>query len=127
MASTFQQSPAIINCSNGNGFIFQYSTFILIANITIAHCGADINGISAAIVSSNIEVTGVVVQNSTGYGLLMYNVFGNSQIVQSKFISNKESESIHGGNIHLVCRFIKESWELETVKFKIQASELRGL
>ena len=119
-------TPAVINCSNGNGFILQYSTFILIANITIVHCGADINGISAAIAflqSSNIEVTGVVVRNSTGYGLLMHNVLGNSRIAQSSFFSNNGNESFYGGNIFL--SFSEGNCELETVNVKIQASELR--
>ena len=128
--STLEHMPAIINCSNGNGFIFQYSTFISIANITVAHCGAEFNGISAAAIafleSSNIEVTGVVVQNSTGFGLWMHNVLGNSQIAQSRFISNKENECFHGGNIFLRYSFTEESCELETIKFNIQASEIRG-
>ena len=128
--STLYHTPAVINCSNGNGFIFQYSNFILIANITIVRCGVEINDhFSAAIAfseSSNIEVTGVVVQNSTGFGLWMHNVLGNSQITQSRFSSNKGSEHFLGGNIFLAYYFTKESCELETVKFKIQASELRG-
>ena len=122
-------SPVVINCSTGNGFIFQYSPFILIANITIVHCGAEFNGISAAIAflqSSNIEVTGVVVRNSTGYGLVMYNVLGNSKIAQSRFISNKGSESFYGGNIILMYYFTKESCQLKSINFRIQASELKG-
>ena len=126
--SILDHTPAVINCSNGNGFIFQYSTFILIANITIVHCGVGFQyGVSAAIAfleSSNIEVTGVVVQNSTGFGLWLHRVLGNSQISQSRFISNKGSESFHGGNIFL--SFLEGSCELETVKVRIQASELRG-
>ena len=126
--STLEHVPAIINCSNGNGFIFQYSTFISIANITVAHCGAEFNGISAAAIvfleSSNIEVTGVVVRNSTGFGLWMYNVLGNTQIAQSRFISNKGS-GLYGGNIFLKYYSTEENCELETVKVKIQASELR--
>ena len=128
--STLDHTPAVINCSKGNGFIFRYSTFILIANITIVHCGAEfIGGISAAVAflaSSNIEVTGVAVQNSTGFGLLMNNVLGNSQISQSRFISNKRSEIFRGGNIILSYDFTEESCELETVIFKIHASEIRG-
>ena len=126
---TLDHTPAVINCSNpGNGFIFQYSTFILIANITIVHCGVGFQyRVSAAIAfleSSNIEVTGVVVQNSTGFGLWLHRVVGNSQISQSRFISNKGSESFHGGNIFI--SFLEGSCELETVKVRIQASELRG-
>ena len=124
--NTSTLEPAVINCSTGNGFIFQHSTFILIANITIVHCGAEFNGNSAAIAflqSSNIEVTGVVVRNSTGFGLWMHNVLGNSQIAQSRFISNKGSD---GGNIFLKYNFTKGSCKLETVKLKIQASEIRG-
>ena len=127
--STLEHMPAIINCSNGNGFIFQYSTFILIANITIANCGIEVDRINTAIAfleSSNIEMTGVVVQNSTGFGLTMHKVLGNSQITQSRFISNKGSESFYGGNIFLSYYFTEGNCELETVKFKIQASELRG-
>ena len=127
-----EHTAAVINCTNGNGFIFSYSTFILIANITIIHCGAEFNNnITAAIAfleSSNIEVTGVVVQNSAGFGLWMYNILGNSQIAQSRFISNKGIESFYGGNIFLEYYLTEESCESETVKFKIQASEFtRGM
>ena len=123
-------TPAVIDCTDQNGFQFTYSTSITIANITFIHCGVrmdvDVRAAVAFEESSNINVTGVIIQNSTGYGLWMYNVLGNSSISQSRFISNKGNAIFRGGNMYMKYSLTEKYCNLETVIFSIQSSQLRG-
>ena len=50
----------------------------------------------------NIEVTSILIQNSTGYGLLGINILGNSHIHNSAFIYNNNHAIDEGGNAFIV-------------------------
>ena len=122
------QLPVIIKCDADFGLLFLNTASILVTNITI-YCGAELSyppEFRAAISflnSSAIEIVGVKIMNSRGYGLYILNAHGKSRIGRSKFISNKGGEVYNGGNVYLEYHFTQNYCGLKPVHFSISASE----
>ena len=94
---TYLESSTNITCTsyNNTGFVFVNVTNLTIINITFVNCGVYFNltGQSAGIHMvkvHNLQMEGVSIQNSTGYGLLGVNLLGHSQIMKSSFIGNNQ-------------------------------------
>ena len=112
------EPSAVISCnSNGGGFVFGIVESLLIANLSFVHCGTNISKVVdlfpyipqqyylqkivialAFFLVEDLDLSGVLVQNSTGYGLGTLNLLGNSSITDSAFVFNKGNTFHPGGN-----------------------------
>ena len=103
----------IIKCSFGTGLAFFNVTHLKIANFMLLGGGRIMNSTSINITTddvaifrvalylldcSDVTIEGLMVTNSTGTGLVMYDVTGNVDIINSVFQYNKplESEELPG-------------------------------
>ena len=104
-----------IECKQNAGLAFRYVTNIIIQNVTFYKCGMIFNSTSenpnstdktltskAALLfefCQDVSLISIMVQNSDGVGIQMYNTIGNVSISHSNFYENKvrESQSISGG------------------------------
>ena len=98
--------PSRIMCTGRGGFAFLFSTDIIISNLIFVNCGAKVPYFDAMIYSvlyfqttTNIITSGVVVQNSSGYGLFVYDPQEKIVISHSAFQYNTGSNEYAGGNI----------------------------
>ena len=95
-----------IQCDGPGGLFFgpMIPGNLTIANLMISNCGnqtaVNLSYCGALIfdVVLHLNLTNVVVQNSTGYGLLGYNLLGNSFIIDSVFKYNRATQDCAGGN-----------------------------
>ena len=111
------EPSAVISCnSRASGFGFVFVQSLQIANLSFMHCGADISKFAHLIpqqdylqlqnitvtlgfyVVENLNLSGVLVQNNTGYGLGAVNLLGSSSIVDSVFVFNRGDEYHPGAN-----------------------------
>ena len=90
------EPSAVISCnSSGGGFVFGIVESLLIANLSFVHCGTNISKVVdlfphipqqyylqkivialAFFLVEDLDLSGVLVQNSTGYGLGTLNLLG---------------------------------------------------
>ena len=107
---TFLEPTAIIKCKGFSGFVFTDIVNLLLANLTILNCGANVTETLSYMQStmsissitlvhyvavllinvSNLHIEATSIQNSTGYGLMGINVLGQSQISGSSFVGNNQ-------------------------------------
>ena len=106
-----------IHCNGSGGLLFTAVHGLFIGNLLFSRCGAVLpwpfdGRFRAALAIGNtlpqesifdVNITRVVIQNSTGYGLYGSNVFGNSAISESTFIYNNYngSQEYFGGNVRV--------------------------
>ena len=105
-----------IYCTRGSGFRFWNTTDIFIANLSFTYCGMFMYLPSSALTLlkgvsydyiytalafdrvSNITMSGLIVQNSTGHGLVVTNMRGSVTVTKSAFISNGVNKTNWGGS-----------------------------
>ena len=93
-----------IQCEGPAGFYFRQLIpgNLTISNLLFSNCGGDIaEGSCGALILDTVlhlNMTNVIVENSTGYGLLGYNILGNSFITGSVFRYNRATQDCLGGN-----------------------------
>ena len=130
--TTLGNMQPVIKCATRFAFSFYFAQSILIANLSFISCGAvdPFIGFTAALIfvfTTDVNIIGVSVQNSTGFGVYMLKVLGNSQIAYSSFIANRGDDKHVGGNLFL--NFYSYSTEddcKDPVHFTIQSSEFKG-
>ena len=127
-----------IHCNGSGGLLFTAMCGLFIGNLLFSRCGAVLpwpfdGRYRAALAIGNIipqesifdvNITRVVIQNSTGYGLYGSNVLGNSAISESTFIYNNYngSQQYFGGHIRMSYHNCLENASNST--FTIQSSYL---
>ena len=136
---TFMLVPSSqIHCNGSGGLLFTAVHGLFIGNLLFSRCGAVLpwpfDGrfraaltIGLTIPQENIfdvNITRVVIQNSTGYGLYACDVLGNSAISDSTFIYNNYngSQEYFGGHIRMSYHNCSENAGNST--FMIQSSYL---
>jgi len=94
-----------IQCEGTAGFYFWQLIpgNLTISNLLFSNCGGEIvNGqpCGALILDTvlHLNMSNVIVENSTGYGLLGYNLLGNTLITGSVFRYNRGTQDCEGGN-----------------------------
>ena len=93
-----------IQCEGPAGFYFRQLIpgNLTISNLLFSNCGGEIaEGLCGALILDTVlhlNMTNVIVENSTGYGLLGYNILGNSFITGSVFRYNRATQDCLGGN-----------------------------
>ena len=108
---SFQPSSKIW-CTKPAGFMFEFVENLLIANLSFTNCGSSfhdeyhnrVDFSSSALQFfevTNLTISHVVVQNSTGYGMASYNPGGSAEISQSAFLFNHGDTKYTGGNMLL--------------------------
>jgi len=89
--------------SRRSGFKFINVTGIHIENITFTCCGQEMDSsVRAALafaVAYNVNLTGVTVRNSSGFGLRADRMFGSVRVYESAFLYNTGNEEYYGGNV----------------------------
>ncbi|XP_065910912.1 uncharacterized protein [Dysidea avara] len=102
-----------IQCNvTGAGFAFFNASQISISNISIKYCGTTQNSTSYNPVANNmsmvtaalyfafcqnINLTGMEVTFTNGTGVVMYNTYGDLNVINSSFWFNKNVNGKHGG------------------------------
>ena len=94
---------SVIQCvSTSAGFVIQHFANLTLRGLTILHCGGAKFGMyhGALLLSggSFLNIDSLNISNSSGYGLAMLSLQGNSTITNSIFSYNRASSWYHGGN-----------------------------
>ena len=106
---SFQPSSKIW-CTKPASFVFEFVENLLIANLSFTNCGSSLHdeyrnrvGFSSSAIQfvevTNLTISHVVVQNSTGYGMISYNPGGSTEISQSALLFNHGDTKHTGGNM----------------------------
>ena len=125
-----------IHCNGSGGLLFAAVHGLFIGNLMFSTCGAVLPwpldgkfraalaiGLRIPVKSIfDVNITRVVIQNSTGFGLYGANVLGYSTISESTFIYNNGSQEYYGGNIRF--RYWNCSEDAGNSTFIIQSSYL---
>ena len=117
-----------IRCTKQAGFLFDGINNLLIANLSFTNCGAPLfsddsyNYSSAILITYVIDLTisQVIVQNSTGYGVMAIDTHGDLLIYKSAFLYNHGTETYLGGNI--IIQFVLCSHLRKSTSISIQSS-----
>jgi len=142
------EPSTVISCnSSGGGLIFGIVQSLLIANLTFIHCGTNISKVVdlfpyipqqdylqnivitlGFFLVEDLELSGVLVQNNTGYGLGTLILLGNSSITDSIFVFNKGNAVYPGGNAIVYFMFNEQQCslipdKLAEVNFAITSSK----
>ena len=140
------EPSAVISCnSSSSGFVFGVVQSLQIANLSFTHCGADIISVVAHsfpdipkefyvanittavgfLLVEDLHLSGVLIQNNTGFGLTALNLFGNSSIMNSVFVFNKGDEYHPGGNALVYFLLIEKIYMCtsKTVNLNITSSK----
>ena len=99
-----------IRCRGSFGFEITFSNNVTIQNLLFTNCGAlydqqqrkqpfKIVLVIAEVV--DFSASGLVIQNSTGYGILGSNLLGKSIITRSGFMFNRGDQTFYGGNVRI--------------------------
>ena len=132
-----------IQCKARVGFAFFVVQSLSIANLSFTECGTDISELlpslsqlfgnvlfANASVSlgfafvKNVNVSGVLVQNSTGFGIAGVNMGGSTKITNSAFVYNHGDESKKGGNAVFLFIDIPSLCSASSVDFTISSSHI---
>ena len=99
-----------IRCRGSFGFEITFSYNVSIQNLLFTNCGAlydqqqgkqPFKIVLAIAEVVDFSVSGLVIQNSTGYGILGSNLLGKSIITRSAFVFNRGDETFYGGNVRI--------------------------
>jgi len=98
-----------IMCQGTVGFRIVLSRNISIQNLIFTKCGAILtykgnSSYKAALLMENVTdvtISRIVVQNSSGYGMFATNILGESILSQSTFMFNKGEPNYYGGNVRI--------------------------
>ena len=103
----FREPASKIECGNDSngGFIIRNSSQIHMENLILSHCGQNLTSQSTEVRAAlafdtvwDVNITSVVVENSTGYGLHADGVFGSFRVLDSVFTDNGGNSQYYGGN-----------------------------
>ena len=96
---------SMIQCEGPAGLYFKQMIHgnLTISNLMFSNCGAEsADGVHGGTLVLNtvfdLNLTNVIVENSTGYGLLGFNLLGKSFITNSIFKYNRATQECYGGN-----------------------------
>ena len=91
-----------IKCQGSVGFNITSSTNVNIQNLLFTNCGMVYHIATLYILQvTNLSISRIVVQNTTGYGVLGRNILGKSNITHSVFKFNRGSPTYQGGNMQI--------------------------
>ena len=102
LAGIMSAEHTIIHCPGEGGFAFMNCEKVYMLHLTISNCGADYGtsmsrGLHFQCVK-DLEISNIVVTNSTGFGLTAVNMVGSVHIQNSLFTYNTGSS---GGNARI--------------------------
>jgi len=103
-AFPFQPSSEI-RCTSQAGFEFVLVENLLIENLSFTNCGTPHSEVPSALLLydiTNLTISRIVVQNTTGFGVIGLSLKGDSRIFESAFLCNHGVENIEGGNVKLL-------------------------
>jgi hypothetical protein len=91
-----------IQCVGRSGFVFTHVQYLSLRNVLIENCSGHSGSFSAAalllINTFNVTLYGIIVKNSVQYGMIGFDMLGNSHLSDCSFISNPSQS---GGNMLL--------------------------
>ena len=109
---------AIVHCTNRTAFLFSSIPELTITKLSFANCGAELfarleDNLRTSVALGFFNVTDltiseVVVKNSTGYGIICFNVLGDVVISHSELLDNGGKGQIEGGNIFIFYAITKQ-------------------
>lgn len=133
------QRSSIIQCNNQFSLGFKNIENLFITNLSFIHCGWQLplhkdflpftfQTTLAFWIITNLLISGVVIRNSTGFGITAYNLLGHPRILNSVFINNTGGEDYVGGNLLMVfnpnCSDVQSNTSYNAISFTIQSSHI---
>ena len=116
-----------VQCEGPAGLFFKQMIHgnLTISNLTFSNCGAESAdglpcGALVLITVFDLNLTNVIVENSSGYGLLGVNLLGESFITNSVFRYNSGAQGCPGGNakiLYLSCPNVTTFLTIESSQF----------
>ena len=108
----YMESSTKLVCSNPSKILFKEITNLSLLNITIFNCGSWTSEVGAftavyMYLIYNLEMDGLTIKNSTGYGLIGKKFLGIAMITRSSFVGSNQCAKnfqfqISGGNVVLI-------------------------
>ena len=102
---TSWSNRAVIQCGGGATVRFTLVRELKLENLTFTNCGKVVNVINFTTFAAlaletvfDLTISGLMVTNSSGYGMYADNVFGQSSVVNSLFTYNSGTSEYDGGN-----------------------------
>ena len=99
-----------IRCRGSFGFEIIFSYEVSIQNLLFTNCGAihrqggrkqQFKTVLSIEEVVDLSASGIVIQNSTGYGITGRNILGTSIITHSIFMFNRGDRTFYGGNVRI--------------------------
>ena len=102
---TSWSNSAVIQCGGEAAVRFTLIRELKLENLTFTNCGKVVNVINSTTFAAlaletvfDLTISGLMVTNSSGYGIYADNVFGQSSVVNSLFTYNSGTSEYDGGN-----------------------------
>ena len=102
---TSWSNSAVIQCGGGAAVRFIHIRELKLENLTFTNCGEVVDFTNSTTLAAlafetvfNLTISGLVVTNSSGYGMYAERVFGQSSVVNSLFTYNSGTSEYDGGN-----------------------------
>ena len=98
-------NSAVIQCDGGAAVRFIHIRELKLENLTFTNCGEVVDFTNSTTLAAlafdtvfDLTISGLVVTNSSGYGMYAERVFGQSSVVNSLFTYNSGTSEYDGGN-----------------------------
>ena len=116
--------PAKSNvCMGQSGFVFMFVENLLIENLSFTNCGTLLSSNQSSALHfddvTNLTISRVVVQNTTGFGILGLSLRGDSRIFESALLYNHGDENREGGNVLLTLADCDSSGNSKSISLHI--------
>ena len=102
---TSWSNSAVIQCGGGAAVRFTLIRELKLENLTFTNCGEVVDFTNSTAFAAlafetvfDLTISGLVVTNSSGYGMYAERVFGQSSVVNSLFTYNSGTSEYDGGN-----------------------------
>ena len=102
---TSWSNSAVIQCDGGAAVRFIHIRELKLENLTFTNCGEVVDFTNSTALAAlafdtvfDLTISGLVVTNSSGYGMYVERVFGQSSVVNSLFTYNSGTSEYDGGN-----------------------------
>ena len=117
----------VIRCMESAGLVFKNVQWLKLTDLTILYCSSDYgsdDSQSALRIETtvNLVIQNVHVHNSSGYGILAKNVFGNFIIRDCSFLYNGGSDTYNGGNAFIDYSNVTEGYYDNKTSLQILSS-----
>ena len=119
----FQPSSKVKCMGQSSSFVFMFVENLLIENLSFTNCGTPLSSNQSSALHfddvTNLTISRVVVQNTTGFEIFGLSLRGDSRIFESALLYNHGDENREGGNVLLTLADCDSSRSSKSVSLHI--------